>query len=94
MSIGEIIAWLVLGYILLWLILKVTGVINTPTLLEYSPIFGAVYLAGWQMNRLNQATLDITEIKQRIQSLEIKVANLETKVTTLDLRVIRLEKLS
>ena len=33
----DILAWIVLAGMVLWLILKVTGVINTPLLLEYSP---------------------------------------------------------
>ena len=63
-SVWDIIAWVVLFLILVWLILRVGGLINTPVLLEYSPVFGAVYLAGWAMNKLNQAAEDIGEFKQ------------------------------
>jgi hypothetical protein len=36
-SFWDILAWVVLALIVLWLILKVFGVIGTPTLIEYFP---------------------------------------------------------
>ena len=62
-SIWDIIAWVVLAGILLWLILKVFGVINTPILIEYAPYFGAVYLAGWQIHKLAIVASDVKELK-------------------------------
>jgi len=63
-SIWDIIAWVVLAGILLWLILKVLGIINTPLLIEYAPYFGAVYLAGWAMNKLETAVKEVGELKK------------------------------
>ena len=51
-NIWDILAWVCIIGIFLWLILKVTGVINTPILLEYAPYFGATYLAGWLVHEL------------------------------------------
>ena len=62
-NVWDIIAWIVLGLILLWIILKVAGVINTPALLEFAPYFGAIYLAGWAMHKLDRAVDDINELK-------------------------------
>lgn len=62
-SIWDIIAWIVLAGILLWLILKVFGMINTPILIEYAPYFGAVYLAGWQIHKLAVVASDVRELK-------------------------------
>ncbi len=59
----DIVAWLVLAGIFIWLLLKVMGVIQTSTLLEYAPIFGAVYLAGWAMKKLDTAVDDIKDLK-------------------------------
>lgn len=63
-SFWDILAWIVLGLILLWLILKVIGVITTPYLLEYAPYFGIVYLAGWAMHKLDTAVDDIKDLKR------------------------------
>ncbi|MBU3913866.1 MAG: hypothetical protein KKE50_07300 [Nanoarchaeota archaeon] len=63
-SIWDVLAWIVLALILLWLILKTLGVINTSLLLEYAPIYGAVYLAGWQMHKLESVAEDVRELKQ------------------------------
>lgn len=58
----DIIAWLVLFGILIWLVLKAAGIINSPVLVEFAPYFGAVYLAGWAMHKLDSAVEDIKEL--------------------------------
>ena len=64
LSIWDVIAWIVLVLILVWLILKVFGIINTPILIEYAPYFGAVYLAGWQIHKLASVASDVRELKK------------------------------
>jgi len=61
-NIWDILAWIVLILILLWLVLKVAGVINSPLWLEYSPLFGAIYLAGWAMHKLEIAVVEIEKL--------------------------------
>jgi hypothetical protein len=63
-SFWDLIAWLVLAGIVAWLILKVTGIINTPILIEYAPYFGAVYLAGWAMHKLESVCDDVKDLKR------------------------------
>lgn len=63
MSVWDILAWLVLAGIVIWLVLKVSGIIHTPLLIEYAPIFGAVYLAGWAMHKLDTAVEEIKSLK-------------------------------
>ena len=83
-KVWDYLAWIVLAGILLWLILKVAGVIHTPEIISYSPIFGAVYLAGWAMHRLKAATDDIKEIKDDMGNLENRTNRIES-----DIRVIK-----
>jgi len=64
LNIWDKLAWVVLGLILLWLILKVTGIINTPLLVTYAPYFGAVYIAGWQINKLSSVSENVKELKK------------------------------
>jgi hypothetical protein len=59
----DVLAWLVLAGIFIWLVLKVAGIINTPVLLESAPYFGAVYLAGWAMKKLDTAVDDVKSLK-------------------------------
>ena len=63
LSFWDILAWIVLAGILLWLILKMLGIINTPILLEYAPYLGAIYLAGWHMHKLESVAEDVKELK-------------------------------
>jgi len=74
-SIWDILAWIVLALILLWLILKTVGIINTPDWLMYAPLYGAVYLAGWQMHKLENISKDVAELK-RFRSETIKQIHL------------------
>ena len=62
-SVWDILAWIVLILIFFWIILKVFGIINTPALLEYAPYFGAVYLAGWAMHKLETATDEVKHLR-------------------------------
>jgi len=59
----DILAWVALGSIVLWTILKITGIINTPLLIEYYPILAASYAFGWQMHKLSNVAEDVGELK-------------------------------
>lgn len=63
-SIWDIIAWLALAFIVVWLILKTLGIINTPLWLEYSPLYAAAYIAGWQISKLGRVAEDVGELKK------------------------------
>jgi hypothetical protein len=77
MNFWDVLAWVVLFLIFLWLILKVTGVINTPTLLEYSPLFGVIYLAGYAMHKLDSAVEDIRDIKNFNKATVNEITNIK-----------------
>jgi len=77
-NVWDIIAWIVLALILLWIILKVAGVINTPALLEFAPYFGAIYLAGWAMHKLDRAVDDINELKGFNRATVEQINNIKT----------------
>ena len=63
-SIWDLIAWIVLAGILVWLLLKTFGIINSPIWLEYAPLYGAVYIAGWQIHKLESVAKDVGELKR------------------------------
>jgi len=64
LSFWDVLAWIVLLGILLWLILKTAGIINTPLWLEYAPLYGAVYLAGWQIHKLDIVANEVEGFKK------------------------------
>ncbi len=78
-SIWDIIAWIVLALILIWLVLKVFGIINTPIFIEYAPYFGAVYLAGWQMHKLASVASDVKDLKRFKDSTIYEINDIKTK---------------
>jgi len=63
-SFWDVLAWVALAGILLWLILKTFGIINTPAILEYAPIYAAVYIAGWQIHKLYVVASDVKELEK------------------------------
>jgi hypothetical protein len=63
-SFWDVLAWIILALILVWLVLKTWGIINTPNWLEYAPLYGAVYLAGWQMHKLTTVAADAKDLKK------------------------------
>jgi len=63
-NIWDALAWIALFWIFAWLVLKVFGDINTPSWLEYSPLFAAVYSAGWAMSKLETVSSDVKELKK------------------------------
>lgn len=82
-SIWDILAWIALAGILLWIILKSFGIINTPLLLEYAPIYAAVYLAGWQIHKLEMVAREVEGLKKFKESIvqEINLIKTNCKVT-------------
>jgi len=79
-KIWDIIAWIVLAGILLWLILKTLGIINTPLWIEYAPIYGAVYLAGWQIHKLKTVASDVRELKKFKQDTISEINNIKSNI--------------
>ena len=83
-SIWDILAWAMLILIALWGVLKITGVINTSLWIQYSPLFGAIYVAGWAMHKLDGATKDINTMKKRLNIVKEKIDPVEN-----DMRIIK-----
>lgn len=64
MSFWDWLAYFALGSIIIWLILKGTGIINTPFLIEYYPYFVVTYFLGWQTNKLNIIAREVNGLKK------------------------------
>ena len=63
-NIWDILAWVCVIGITVWLILKVTGIINTPLLLEYAPYFGVAYLFGWNVHKLENVSKNVVNLEK------------------------------
>lgn len=78
LNIWDIIAWVVLAGILIWLVLKSVGIINTLIWLEYAPLYGAVYLAGWQIHKLGVVASDVRDLKKFRNETIKEINNIKT----------------
>lgn len=76
----DILAWIALGIIVIWLILKLFGVINTPLWLEYVPVYSAVYISGWAMSTLVRAVQDIGRINRNLSFLNGKFNEIDKSI--------------
>ncbi len=63
-SIWDIIALLALLSIVVWVTLKIVGVIKTPLWLEYAPVYSASYVAGWLMHKVYSVSADVKDLKK------------------------------
>ena len=77
-SVWDILAWIILVGIFIWLVLKALDVINTPVLLEFAPYFGAVYLAGWAMKKLDTAVDNIKDLHHFKDATVKEINNIKT----------------
>ncbi len=78
----ELLFYLSLLVLLVWLIFKVTGVINTPALLEYGvPIFSAMFalftLYRDLMERMNRMGNGLVRVAVKMENVENRVARVE-----------------
>lgn len=77
MSFWDVLAWIALGIIIIWLILKMFGVINTPVWLEYVPIYSAIYILGRAMHKLDAGIDDVKELKRFSKETVNEINNLK-----------------
>ena len=77
MSFWDALAWIALGIIIIWLILKTAGIINSPLWLEYVPIYTAVYIAGWAMHKLDTTVNDMGELKKFAKETVNEINNIK-----------------
>lgn len=85
----EISFYLSLLIIILWLILKLTGLINTPPFIEYGiPIFSATYaffaLYRDFLDRINRIGNGLTRAFMKIEHLENEVGSIKEEVMVMN----------
>ena len=77
-NILDAIVWISLAYILIWLILKSIGVINTPEFISLSPYFAAIFGAGSAYQKFSRLHSDCEKLKGEFKTVERDFRNLET----------------
>ncbi|MBI2147525.1 hypothetical protein HYU19_03540 [Candidatus Woesearchaeota archaeon] len=65
---------------IVWVILKIAGVINTPPLLESVPTIGTIFAAGAFYQKMS-------DVDKRLIRVETKAEKIETNVHILDKRL-------
>jgi hypothetical protein len=89
-SVWDIIAWLALIGIGVWVLLKVFGVIKTPLFIEYALIGGAVYIAGWAMHKLDRATDDIKEVTHKLDMATDDIKDVKNNLKTIEFDMVKI----
>ena len=79
MKIYDILFWLSLASILLWVILKALGYINTPVLIEQYPIIGAIFGAGIFYQKMNEMERRLGRVERTTNHIDKRVSALEIK---------------
>ncbi len=89
-SFSTVLFYLSMGTVIVWLILKVTGVINTPVWLEYGVPLGGFITAFLTFYR--DIFKEIRAVGSDITTLRIDVGSLKTDVSTLKNRTDHIER--
>ena len=69
----DVIFWLALLLLAFWIIAKLLGLINTPTIVEIIPYISAVFIAGSMWQQFKHVEKDVEDIKiiaRRFEKLE------------------------
>ncbi len=98
-NIYTMIFWLSLSSILIWVILKVLGIINTPIIIELFPVISAVFGAGafFQMvfgirGRLFKLESRTDKMAHGLTRLELDVTNIKSNMSEINTRLRYVEK--
>jgi len=68
-SIGEAIAWIGLSILVIWIILKLFGIIQTPLIFEMTPIITLALIVGGFLADMKNVRRDVKDIKLEIRSI-------------------------
>jgi len=86
LSFWDILAWVFLILLVIWLVLKISGIIGTPTLIEYFPYFGLAYWAGWAIHKLTNVSADVHQLKFFAKDTVKEINNLKNEFNKINLR--------
>ncbi len=68
-SIGEAIAWIGLFLLIVWIILKLFGIIQTPEIFETAPIIMLALILGGLLSDIKNIKSDVRDVKSEVRNL-------------------------
>ncbi|MBW2968657.1 hypothetical protein KY304_00190 [Candidatus Woesearchaeota archaeon] len=81
-KIYDIIFWMSMLIMIVWIILKIAGIINSPVWIEMIPYMSIVFAAGAFYQSINNAKLDMADLKIRMGAVELKFHDLEKEMVS------------
>ena len=95
-DIRDVLFWLLLTFTLLFIILRITGVINSPEWIDLVPLATIVFAAGIAYQKLigsiDRVYLRTGYLKSKIDLIENKVNSNDARISVLDKGFVSLEK--
>ena len=83
----EIIFWISMSTVLVWMILKGVGIINTPVFVQLIPYAGGVFAFGvfFQMvkglkDEVKEVKVDVRDLKSEMSHVKIDVSQIKTRL--------------
>lgn len=77
-KIYDIVFWVSMLVIAIWIILKMFGVINSPVWIEMIPYLGIIFAAGSFYQSVNSMKSDVSDLKSRTNSIEREMIEVKT----------------
>jgi hypothetical protein len=75
----DMLLWLGLAWILIWLTLKAAGILHTPAIIEWSPAFCAVYVVGRAIQKLYTMERTLRQIGNDVREIGRDFRKVETE---------------
>jgi len=78
-NIWDTLVWVAIIVFLVWIILKLTGVIQSPVLVELIPYISGAYVVGRVFQKLETTLNDVETIKTEVKEIDKRLMSLEIK---------------
>ena len=78
-EIWDILVYVALAVLIIWVVLKLSGVINTPVLVEIIPYISGGYILGRMFQKLETSVNEVKIIKSEVKIIDERLKTLEIK---------------
>ncbi len=90
-DIYDYIFWVSYIILILWVIAKLFGFINSPTIVELMPIITFIFLGGAFYQRFNDLVQKFNDLNQQVKDININLDKVTDMTHNIDKRVIKIE---
>lgn len=85
-SIWDILVYVALIVLVIWIILKLAGVINSPVIVEIIPYVSAAYVFGRMFQKVETTADDVEKINTEIREIKDETKSIDKRIQVLEIK--------